>query len=100
MYQCCPKVNAAQSEALHFLHMHGVKVLTVFVDDEGKEGDGPAKEENWEEDESNLGKVEIRLSFICSSPTLPTPASLHWECAPSPSGTGGKAFSLSKTLKN
>ena len=41
--------------------MHGVEVLTVFVDDEGKEGDGPAKEENWEDDESNLGKVEIHL---------------------------------------
>ena len=43
MYQCCPKVNAAQSEALHFLHMHGVEVLTVFVDDEGKEGDSQGK---------------------------------------------------------
>ena len=52
MYQRCPKVNADESEALHFLHIHGFKVFTVFCDDEGKEG--PAEEDNWEDDESSL----------------------------------------------
>ena len=40
-----------------------------------------------------------KIGFICS-PRLPAPASLPRTRAPSLSGTGGKAFSLSKYVLN
>ena len=43
------------------LLIHGLEVIIVDLENVGEEEDGPAKEDNWEDDESNLEKVELRF---------------------------------------
>ena len=48
------------------LLIHGLEVIIVDLENVGKEEDGPAKEDNWEEDSSNLEQLEIGLNLIFS----------------------------------
>ena len=56
MYQGCPKVNAVESQ-LVLIVLHDLKICIVFLEDDVEEVDCPAKEDNWEDDESHLDKV-------------------------------------------
>ena len=48
------------------LLIHGLEVIIVDLENVGKEEDGPAKEDNWEEDSSKLEQLEIGLNLIFS----------------------------------
>ena len=56
-------ISIAESQALL---IHGLEVIIVDLENVGKEEDGPAKEDNWEEDSSNLEQLEIGLNLIFS----------------------------------
>ena len=74
--------------------LQGLKVCFVLLEDEVEEEDCPAKDENWEDDQSHLDKV---LSLI-SSPLkifdarLPAPVSRPGVRISVFSGTGEKAL--------
>ena len=48
------------------LLIHGLEVIIVDLENVGEEEDGPAKEDNWEEDPSKLEQLEIGLNLIFS----------------------------------
>ena len=48
------------------LLIHGLEVIIVDLENVGKEEDGPAKEDNWEEDPSKLEQLEIGFNLIFS----------------------------------
>ena len=54
-------ISIAESQALL---IHGLEVIIVDLENVGKEEDGPAKEDNWEEDSSKLEQLEIGLNSL------------------------------------
>ena len=58
--------DIAGSQSLLVHSIASSDVFVVCIEDVGKEEDGPAKEDNWEEDSSKLEQLEIGFNLIFS----------------------------------